>query len=145
MTPTDGVYKFSNVTLYEGTAVTFQYTVDSTDVDQKFIIPSEQADTSTLKVIVQNSSSDTTQNTYTKSDTLTELDSTSKVYFLQENNDGRFEVYFGDGVLGKELVDGNIVILEYIVTNMSEANDCNSTFALEGTVGGFTDVSIATI
>ena len=144
ITPADGVYKFSNVTLYEGTAVSFQYTVDSTDVDQKFIIPSEQADTSTLKVIIQNSSSDTTQNTYTKSDTLTELDSTSKVYFLQENNDGRFEVYFGDGVLGKELVDGNIVILEYIVTNMSESNGATS-FALEGTVGGFTDVSIATV
>ena len=104
ITPADGVYKFSNVTLYEGTAVSFQYTVDSTDVDQKFTIPNEQADTSTLKVIIQNSSSDTTQNTYTKSDTLTELDSTSKVYFLQENNDGRFEVYFGDGVLGLSLI-----------------------------------------
>ena len=91
ITPVDGVYKFSNVTLYEGTAVSFQYTVDLSDVDQKFIINDEQADTSTLKVIVQNSSSDTTQSTYTKSDTLTELDSTSKIYFLQEENDGRFE------------------------------------------------------
>ena len=101
MTPTDGVYKFENVKIYEGTAVTFQYTVDSSDVDQKFIIPTNLADTSTLKVKIQNSSSDTTTNTYTKSNTLTELNGTSKVYFLQEQDDGRFEVYFGDGTLGK--------------------------------------------
>ena len=143
-TPTDGVYKFSNVKIYEGTAVTFQYTVDSSDVDQKFIIPNNQADTTTLKVKVQNSSSDSTTNTYTKSQTLTELNSTSKVYFLQEQGDGRFEVYFGDGVLGKALEDGNIVKLEYIVTNMRQANGASS-FTLGSTVGGFTDVSIATV
>jgi len=53
ITPSDGVYRFSNVSLYEGTLVTYRYTVDSTDVDQKFIIPSVNADTSTLKVTVQ--------------------------------------------------------------------------------------------
>jgi len=56
ITPADGVYKFSNVTLYEGTSVSYQYTVDSSDEDQKFIIQSQKADTSTLKVIIQNSS-----------------------------------------------------------------------------------------
>ena len=143
-TPTDGVYKFSNVNIYEGTSVSFQYTVDSSDVDQKFIIPTPFADTSLLKVKVQNSASDTTTNTYTKSQTLTELDSTSKVYFLQEQGDGRFEVYFGDGVLGKSLTDGNIVILEYIVTNMGQSNGASS-FILGSTVGGFTDVSVSTV
>jgi hypothetical protein len=142
-TPTDGVYKFSNVNIYEGTLVNFQYTVDSTDVDQHFHIPSNQADTSTLKVKIQNSASDTTTNTYTRSHTLTEIDSTSKVYFLQECDDGRFEVYFGDGVLGKALEDGNIVKLEYVVTNMSQSNGASS-FVLGSTVGGYTDVSIQT-
>lgn len=142
-TPTDGVYKFSNVNIYEGTLVNFQYTVDSTDVDQHFYIPSNQADTSTLKVKIQNSASDTTTNTYTRSHTLTEIDSTSKVYFLQECDDGRFEVYFGDGVLGKALEDGNIVKLEYVVTNMSQSNGASS-FVLGSTVGGYTDVSIQT-
>jgi len=144
MQPTDGVYKFSNVSIYEGTNVNFQYTVDSSDVDQKFIIPSNLADTNLLTVKVQNSSTDTTTNTYTKSQTLTELDSTSKVYFLQECDDGRFEVYFGDGVLGKSVTDGNIIILEYIVTNKDAANGASS-FSLGGTVGGFTDVSISTV
>jgi len=143
-TPVDGVYKFSNVSIYEGTLVTYQYTVDSSDVDQQFFIPSNQADTSTLKVTVQNSSSDTTSATYTRSHTLTEINGTSKVYFLQECDDGRFEVYFGDGILGKKVEDGNIVKLEYIVTNMSQSNGASS-FTLGGTVGGYTDVSISTV
>jgi len=143
ITPQDGVYKFSGVDLYEGTSVTFRYTVDSTDVDQKFIIPSVDADTSTLKIIVQNSISDTTQNTYTLASGLKSLDSTSKAYFLQESDDGKFEVYFGDDVLGKKLSDGNIIIMEYIVCNRDEANGA-SNFTLSGSIGGFTNASIVT-
>jgi len=101
LAPINGIYKFSNISLYEGTLVTFKYTVDSTDVDQRFIIPSVSADTTTLKVSVQNSASDTTTSTYTVATGITSLSSTSKVYFLQETEDGKFEAYFGDGVLGK--------------------------------------------
>ena len=143
ISPQDGVYKFSNVNLYEGTLVTFRYTVDSTDVDQKFVIPSVNADTSTLKVTVQNSSTDTTLNTYTLASGLRSLDNTSKAYFLQETDTGKFQVYFGDDVIGKKLSDGNIVILEYIVTNKEESNGASS-FTLSSSVGGFTDVSITT-
>ena len=74
---------FSNLSVYEGTLVTFKYTVDSTDVDQRFIIPSVDADTSTLKVSIQNSASDTTTNTYTLATGITSLSSTSKVYFYK--------------------------------------------------------------
>ena len=130
--------------LFEGTLVTFKYTVDSTDVDQRFIIPSVDADTSTLKVSVQNSASDTTTSAYTLATGVTSLSSTSKVYFLQEQEDGKFEVYFGDGVLGTSLTDGNIVILEYIVSNKTEANGASS-FTLSTNIGGFTDVSITTV
>ncbi len=112
MSPVDGVYRFSNVTLYEGTLVNFKYTVDSTDVDQRFIIPNVNADTSTLKVTVQTSISDTTQEVYTLASGLKSLDDTSKAYFLSETDTGKFEVYFGDGILGKKLADGNLVILE---------------------------------
>jgi len=142
-TPVDGVFTFSNVTLYEGTLVKFKYTVDETDVDQKFIIPSPNADTSTLKVTVQNSVSDTTTNTYTLSSGFTGVGSDSKVYFIQETTDGKFEVYFGDGVTGKKLETGNLITLEYIVTNKTDSNGAK-TFALQGSVGGFTDVSITT-
>ena len=139
--PTDGVYTFSNLKIKEGTYVTFNHTADTTDVDQKFLIQSVNADTSTLIVKVQNSDTDTTVNTYTRATSITELDSTSKVYFLQESEDGKFEVYFGDGVIGKAIEDGNIVILQYVVTNKTAANGASS-FALSGNIGGFSDVTI---
>ena len=143
MSPQNGVYKFSGVDLYEGTLVTYRYTADSTDVDQKFIIPTVNADTDTLKITIQNSITDTTQNTYTLASGLKSLNNTSKAYFLQETDTGKFEVYFGDNVIGKKLSDGNIVIMEYIVGNRDEANGCSS-FSLSGSVGTFTNVSIVT-
>ena len=143
-TPLNGVYKFSNISVFEGTLVTFKYTANSSDPDQRFIIPSANADTSTLKVSVQNSVSDTTLNTWTKATGITSIDPTTKAYFLQEGEDGKFEVYFGDGTVGKNLDDGNIVILEYIVSNKADANGA-SLFTLSGNVGGFTNVSITTV
>ena len=142
-TPANGVYTFSDVTLYEGTLVKFKYTVDETDVDQRFIIPSANADTSTLKITVQNSATDTTSNTYSLSSGYSGVKADSKVYFIQEGSDGKVQVYFGDGVTGNKLVDGNIVILEYIVTNKTDSNGAKN-FTLQGSVGGFTDVSITT-
>jgi hypothetical protein len=142
-TPVNGVYRFSNVTIYEGTLVTFRYTADTTDTDQRFIIPSSLVDTSTLIVKVQNSSTDTTTNTYTLATGLATVQSTSKVYFLQEVEDGKFEVYFGDNVIGSSLSNGNIVILEYIVTNVEAANGA-STFTASTTIGGFSNLTITT-
>ena len=143
ITPESGVYKFSNVPVYEGSLVTFKYTVDITDVDQKFIIPTASADTSTLLVKVQNSSSDTTTATYSLAGGYNNVTSTSKVYFIQEGQDGKYEIYFGDGVNGKAVGDGNIVILENIVTNTTNSNNASS-FSLSGNVGGFSDVTITT-
>ncbi len=144
ITPASGVYKFSSVPIYEGSLVTFKYTVDSTDVDQKFIIPSANADTSTLLVKVQNSSSDSTTDTYSLAGGYNNVTAVSKVYFIQEGQDSKYEVYFGDGVNGKSLADGNIVIMEYIVTNKTLSNSASS-FSLSGTIGGFSDVTIATV
>ena len=141
ISPIDNVYTFSNLKIYEGTYVTYQYTYDSTDVDQRFLIQSASADVTTLTVQVQNSSTDTVINTYTKATSITELDSTSKVYFLQEVDDGRYEVYFGDGVAGKKPSDGNIIILKYVVTNKTAANGASS-FSLSGNIGGFSNVTL---
>ena len=144
ITPSSGVYKFSSVPVYEGSLVTFKYTVDVNDVDQKFIIPSANADTSTLLVKIQNSSTDTTTNTYSLAGGYNSVDANSKVYFIQEGQDGKYEVYFGDGINGKALLDGNIVILEYIVTNKDVSNSASS-FTLSGNIGGFSDVTITTV
>tara|TARA_B100000214_G_scaffold71742_1_gene47999 strand:- start:1847 stop:3688 length:1842 start_codon:yes stop_codon:yes gene_type:complete len=143
MTPINGVYKFSNVPLYEGTLVSFRYTVDSNDVDQRYIIPNVNADTTTLKVSVQTSANDTTLQTYSLASGLKGLNDTSKAYFLKETETGKFEVYFGDGIIGNKLADGNIVILEYIITNKEEANGA-SVFKTGSAIGGFTDITIVT-
>ena len=143
ITPVDGVYKFSNVDIFEGTYLNFKYTANSSDTDQRFIIPNDNVDTTTLTVKVQESSSDSTTNTYSLASGITTLDSTSKVYFLQEVENGRFEVYFGDGVLGEAIADGNIVILDYITCNRDEPNGATS-FTLSGTIDGFADVTITT-
>ena len=100
--PNAGVFQFDNVNVFEGTLVTFKYTVDSNDVDQKFIIPSNNADTSTLKVSVQTSVSDTTTEVYNLANSYSGLTDITKSYFIQESDDERYEVYFGDGILGKK-------------------------------------------
>jgi len=143
ISPDDGVYTFDPLVIYEGSLLTFKYTVDTTDTEQRFIIPNDNTDTTTLTVKIQNSSSDSTTAAYTPATGITELDDTSKKFFLQEIENQKFEVYFGDGVLGKAVADGNIVILEYVVTNRDAANGA-STFALSGNIGGFSDVTITT-
>jgi len=139
--PDNGVYTAQSLNVYEGTYVSYNYTFDSGDIDQRFLIPSDRADSTTIKVAVQNSASDVTTSTYTKATSITELDSTSKVYFLQEAEDGQYQIYFGDGVIGKKLDDGNIINISYVVTNKTEANAA-STFSLQGSIAGFTDVTI---
>ncbi len=141
ITPVDGVYTFKNLELYEGTLVTNKYTVNTTDANQRFLIKNDMADTTTLLVKVQNSSTDTTTTTYALSTDLADVSSTSAIYFLEGAEDEQYEVVFGDGVLGKALSTGNIVSLIYIVTNGSDSNGASS-FALSGNVGGFTDVSL---
>ena len=144
ITPTDGVYKFSNLVVYEGSYLNYKYTANTSDIDQRFIIPNDSVDTTTLTVKVQESSSDATTKTWKLSTGLESLDSTSEVYFLQEVEGGRFEVYFGDGVLGKAIADGNIVIFDYINTNRDAPNGA-TTFTLSGTIGGFSSATITTI
>ena len=135
---------YNNIKIYEGTFVSTRYTVDSSDADQRFIITSNNADTSTLTVKIQTSSSDTEVNTYTEATDITQVGTDSNVYFLQEVERGLFEVYFGDGVVGTALTDDNIVILTYVVSNRDDANGA-SVFTNSAAIGGISDVSVATI
>jgi len=130
--------------IYEGTFVTTRYTVDSTDVEQRFLVPNRRADTSTLKVVVQNSSSDSTTTTFTQATDITQVTDESDVYFLQEVENGKFEVYFGDGVIGTALVDGNIVILTYVVSNTTDANGA-SIFKSNAGIASVSDVSVEVV
>ena len=135
-----GIFVFSDVRIYEGTRVRYTYTVDSSNLEQQFIIPSAKVDTGTVVVSVQTSSSDVTTEVYTLNTDYATLDSTSLKYFLQEVEDGKFEVYFGDGVTGKKPIDGNIVILDYVVTNGSIADGATA-FTPASNVGGYSNVT----
>ena len=135
---------FDGVKVYEGSYITTKYTADYTDVEQKFLLRDANADTSTLTVKVQTSASDTTTTTYTKATDITQLSADSTVYYLQETDSGLFEVYFGDGTVSKSLSDGNIVILQYVVTNKSEANGASS-FTSPSSIDGITAVTTTTV
>ena len=135
---------FDNVTVYEGTYVISKYVVDTSDIDQRFILTDPRSDTTTLTVKVQTSATDTTTTTYTKATDITQLATTSTVYYLQEVETGRYEVYFGDGIVSQALSDGNIVQLQYVVTNKGESNGASS-FSSPASIDGVSSISISTI
>ena len=135
---------FDSINVYEGTYVETRYTADSSDLEQRFLLRDNRSDTSTLTVKVINSASDSTTTTYTKATDITQLTSSSTVYFLQEVEAGKFEVYFGDGIVSKAIEDGNIVSLSYVVTNKSEANGA-AFFSPPSSIDGNTDITTSTI
>ena len=135
---------FDSVKIYEGTYITTRYTVDSSDIDQRFLLNNPNSDTSTLTVKIQTSASDTTTTTYTKATDITQLSSNSTVYYLQETDSGKFEVYFGDGTVSKSLSDGNIVVLQYVVTNKTLSNGAN-TFTSPSSIDGVTTITVTTV
>ena len=140
---TGNTIPFVGVDIYEGTFITTRYLVDSSDIDQRFLITDNRADTTTLTVVVQTSSTDSSSNTFTEATDITQVTSGSNVFFLQEVEAGLFEVYFGDGVIGTALSDDNIVILTYVVSNKTEANAA-SLFTNAAAIASITDISVAT-
>lgn len=144
ITPTDGVYTFSNVDVYEGTLVTNKYTVDTSDANQRFLIKNINADTSTLKVTVQTSASDSTTETYTVSTDFTSATGDSKIFFLDAVEDQQYEITFGDGIIGKALSNGNVVNIEYVVTN-GDASNSATTFASASSIDGFSNITVTVV
>ena len=135
---------FLNVPIYEGTFVTTRITVDADDVSQRFVIPDNRADTNTLIVEVENSSADSTATTYIKTTDISQVTSTSANYFIQEVENGKHEIYFGDGVIGKGLSDGNVVVMTYVVTNGTSANTA-AAFTNAAVIDTVIDVSVSTV
>lgn len=133
---------FNNVILKQGIPGSVSYVVDSVQ-NPKYIfqVPDVNVDTSTLSVSVQKSSTNTFTTIYTPASDYLTLDSSSTVYFLQEGKGGRYEIYFGDDILGKKLTDGNIVRMSYVVTQGTSAFGANN-FTLMGTVSGYANTSV---
>ena len=137
-------FTFSNVAIKEGEPITFLFTQDQNNPKQKFPIPSGTIDTDTLSVVVQVSSSNTSQQVYTLADDLTELGANSYVYFLDETENGSYTIYFGDGTIGRAISNGSIVRVGYLDTNGDQANRAN-VFTSANPIGGFSNVSVATV
>ena len=118
----DRTFTLTNVVIKEGKLGEISYTVNQTGLEEKYIVPVANLDSSTLVVKVLTSATDTVYDTYSLYDNITDLTSTSKVYFLQEVEDGKFEIYFGDGALGAELLEGYVIDIEYMSSQGASAN-----------------------
>ncbi len=136
-----GQYILSDVTLIEGRLVTEKYIKNVLDADQRFLINNEAVDTSTLTVRVLNSTSDSSTRIFSRADNIVTLESDSLIYFLEEVEDGKFELFFGDNTIGIALVNGNLVYLEYLVSSGSLANDVQS-LSFASSVTGVADIAV---
>ena len=142
--PIAGVYKFPAVKVNQGQIRTQRFVVDDTSTAQKYVIPDANIDTATLIVKVKTNSTSTDFDIYTLVTNIVDVSGTTNAYFLQEGIDGQFEIYFGDDVFGRRLVAGNIVEIEYLITDGAESNNATS-FKLTGNISGNTSASITLV
>ena len=116
--------------IYQGQYVTNSYVVDNNNPSERYVLPNDGIDTSTISVKIRNSSSDNTTTSYELVDNIIGITSTSNIYLLQETTDEKYELLFGDDVFGKKLESGNIIDISYIKTNGKSGNGIeNFTFA----------------
>lgn len=120
-----GVAVFDNFKIYEGNLLSYQYTVD-TNAQQNFIIPNDNVDVDTLKVYVKPNEQSTQYDRYNQVTNVTTVEPDDKVFFINETEDRRYELTFGDGVIGRKLVDKEIIYFEYVRTNGESGNNVNS-------------------
>ena len=124
----DGVAYFYDVDVKEGTVVDQKFPYSTNNINQRFILSNAGIDLSSLEVYVRPSSTSSLLSSYTRQDSLfdavtgSSITKDSLIYYIQEIEDEQYEIIFGDGIFGKELSDGNIVEVSYILTNGSEAN-----------------------
>jgi len=132
---------FNNVIIKQGIPTTQSYLVDSaTNPNYIFTIPDVNIDTTTLVVSVQQSSTNSAYQVFTLAPSYLQLTGSDAVYFLQEGQNGNYQIYFGDGILGQQLVDGNIVGISYIVTSGPLATGANN-FILLDSIAGYSNTS----
>jgi hypothetical protein len=137
-------FTFTDIAIAEGAFKSLKYRVDNDIENQKFQLSDKDSDTSTLRVRVQDNEESTAYDIYTKFESLKSVDSTTKTYYLQENSNEYYEIYFGDGVTGYKPINNNIVTLDYIYTNGKDANGANI-FSMVDNVGGYSTSTVTTI
>ena len=136
---------FNNLIIKQGVPTTYSFTVNST-ANPKYVfqLPDTNIDTTTISVVVQQSSSNSSYTIFNPASNYLSLNQNSNVYFLQEALNGNYELYFGDGILGKKLTDGNIVQVSYISTDGSSSAGANN-FTLMDSLTGFSNYTIVPV
>ena len=129
---TSGIAEIRCVKIEEGSLIDYSYVVNNF-IKQKYTIPTAQADTATLKVSVRANENTTDSDIYNLVENITNVKATDRVYFMSETEDMRYEIVFGDGVIGRALGNGEVIDLSYLVTSGAEANGV-TTFSFVGSV-----------
>jgi hypothetical protein len=122
----NGVALFDNINAYEGTFLIKSFTVDVNNPNQKFILDNANIDTQSISVEVRNTQSSTVKRKFTLSSSLLDVDSNSRVFFIQEVEDQRYELIFGDGVFGTKLDNQNYIEVSYVISSGKDANGVSS-------------------
>lgn len=129
----DSGTSYGTLEIYQGQYLENSWTVNNSQPNQRYIIPNDSVDTSTLRIRVKNTSTDTTSTEYQLVDNILGITSTSNIYLIQETTDEKYEILFGDGIFGKKLQSGNVITASYIKTNGKEGNGV-SDFRFAGTI-----------
>jgi len=142
VTKSNTSYHFENLNIKEGELTTYTYTYDeASNPKSVFLLPDADIDTSTITVIVKPSASNTTSTVYNKVTDILDVTAASEVFYLQESKGGKYQIYFGDGTVGKKLDDGSVVAVTYLLTNGNLANKATG-FSQTSAIGGYTNSTI---
>ena len=128
----NNVASFNNIDVYQGTFLTKQFVVDGS-LDQRFILNNSYIDTSTISVYVKGINDTGLGVEYSLVDNILNVESTSQIYLIQEVQDEKYELLFGDGLIGQKLENNAVITVNYIVTDGKEGNGASS-FAFSGSI-----------
>lgn len=143
-TSTDGVFLFEDVEILEGSRVTNSFVVASDTTQGPFVLPNSNVDVNTLRVLVYQSTTNLVETPFTKASSIIDITDTDKVFWVEENPDGKYQIIFGDNIIGKALIPGNVVVVSYLVSSGIAANG-TSTFSLDQEIPNATSVTVTTV
>jgi hypothetical protein len=137
----NNIVTFDAIQVYEGTYLTQTFTVDTNNPNQKFILSNAGIDVSSIRVAVRNTQNSTVTRQFNLSENLIDIGPTSKVFFIQEIEDQRYEVIFGDGIFGVKLENLNFIEVSYVISNGENGNGI-SNFVYAGRLLDNNDASV---
>jgi hypothetical protein len=127
VTKSNTSFYFDNLQIYEGQLVTYNFSYNSaSNPKQVFVLPDDNIDTNTIQVSVSPAVANTATSVYSKVTDILNVSATSEVYFLEENRNGKYQIYFGNDIVGKALADGATIGIRYLITNGTAANKANN-------------------